>query len=80
MSKEDDAEMYMLYKCDAEDEGKGEGYIYRCEVKREDPFYTKVVVDDVDVEFEIDTGASLTVMGMKEFQIRFQRPCWNQQG
>ena len=73
MSKEDDTEMYMLYKCDAEDEGKGEGYIYRCEVKREDPFYTKVVVDDVDVEFEIDTGASLTVMGMKEFQMHFPK-------
>ena len=76
-SKEDE-NLYNILKCQANydnevllaanQEGTGESFpVHRCEIRREEPLYTFVDVDGVSTKFEIDTGASLTVIGEDEY-------------
>lgn len=47
-------------------------YIYSCAVQRERPIFVKVDINSIPTEMEVDTGASLTVMGEKKFHKIFK--------
>ena len=47
--------------------------IYRCEIQREQPIFVTVNLDSIPTKMEIDTGASLTVMGEAMFSHLFPR-------
>jgi len=67
--------LYNLYKCEVHHGGeetlhqedvserRNDHWVHRCEIQREDPIYATVQVNGVPVDLEVDTGASLTVMG-----------------
>ena len=47
--------------------------IYCCAVQREDPIFVKPKLNDIPMKMEVDTGASLTVMGRKTFKRCFKK-------
>ena len=46
--------------------------IYSCAVKREKPIFVTVAINSVPTEMEVDTGASVTVMGETKFHEIFK--------
>ena len=42
--------------------------MHHCGIQREEPIYTTVQVNDVPIKFEVDTGASLTVIGAYQYK------------
>ena len=56
-----------------EEENAAEMYnIYRCAVQREKPILVKVDINRIPTEMEVDTGASVTVIGESMFQRMFE--------
>ena len=69
----DGGDLYSLpfYHVECES-GEEEYHVYRCEIRREDPFYHSMSLSGRKVTFEVDTGASLTVIGHEQFKRQFK--------
>ena len=61
------------YSEEPDESSVGDMYnIYRCAVQREKPIFMKVDMNSIPTEMEVDTGASVSVMGESMFHKIFK--------